>query len=51
MDVKSAYLHPKIKEEISLEQPNDFEKPDPSGKKLVCRFKKSICGLKQAAKN
>ena len=33
MDVKSAYLHPKIEEESYLEQPSGFEKIDPSGKK------------------
>ena len=34
MHVKSAYLNPKIKEEIYLEQPSGFEKIDPSGKKI-----------------
>ena len=33
MDVKSAYLHPEIREEIYLEQPSGFEKKDPTGKK------------------
>ena len=51
MDVKSAYLHPEIKEEIYLEKPSGFEKIDPTGKKLVCRLNKSIYGLKQAAEN
>ena len=51
MDVKSAYLHPKVKEEIYLEQPQGFEKVDDRGTKLVCRLNKSIYGLKQAAKN
>ena len=51
MDVKSAYLHPEIKEEAYLEQPIGFEKLDSSGKKLVCNLNKSIYGLKQAAKN
>ena len=51
MDVKSAYLHPKIKEEIYLEQPQDFKKFDEKGSKLVCRLNKSTYGLKQAAKN
>ena len=51
MDVKLAYLHPEIKEEIYLEQPTGFEKLDSSGKKLVCKLNKSIYGLKQAAKN
>ena len=32
MDVRSAYLHPKIKEEVYFEQPSGFEKRDSSGK-------------------
>ena len=51
MDAKAAYLHPKIDEEVYLEQPKDFEKLDSNGNKLVCKLKKSIYGLKQAAKN
>ena len=51
MDVKSAYLHPEIKEENYLEQPSGFEKIDASEKKLICRLNKSTYGLKQAAKN
>ena len=51
MDVKAAYLHPKIDEEVYLEQPKGFEKLDSNGNKLVCKLKKSIYGLKQAAKN
>ena len=51
MDVKSAYLHSKIEEEIYLEQPRGFVKKANSGQKLVCKFNKSIYGLKQAAKN
>ena len=34
MDVKAAYLHPKMKEEFYLEQISCFDKIDPSGKKL-----------------
>ena len=50
MDVKSAYLHPKIKEAVYLEQPSDLKKLYPSGKRAVCRLNKSIYDLKQAAK-
>ena len=50
LDVKSAYLHPQIKEEIYLEQPTGFEETDSWGNKLVCKLNKSIYGLKQAAK-
>ena len=51
MDLKAAYLHPKIDEEVYLDQPKDFEKLDSNCNKLVCKLKKSIYGLKQAAKN
>ena len=51
MDVKSPYLHPKVKEEVYLEQASGFAKLDLFGKKLVCRLNNSIYGLKQAAKN
>ena len=45
MDVKSAYLHPQIKEEIYLEQPTGFEETDSSGNKFVCKLNKSIYGF------
>ena len=51
LDVKEAYLHPKIDEEVYLEQPKGFEKLDSNSNKLVCKLTKSIYGLKQAAKN
>ena len=47
LDVKSAYLHSEIDEEIYLEQPEGFiDKQD-----QVCRLRKSIYGLKQAARD
>jgi hypothetical protein len=51
MDVKSAYLHSAIEEEIYLEQPEGFAKKANPGRKIVCKLNKSIYGLKQAAKN
>ena len=51
MDVKSAYLHSNIEEEIYLEQLEGFVKKAKSGQKLVCKLNKSYYGLKQAAKN
>ena len=46
MDVKTAFLHGDLEEEIYMEQPDGFrvkEKED-----YVCRLKKSLYGLKQA---
>eukprot|EP00253_Pinus_taeda_P016442 PITA_16442 len=45
MDVKSAFLHGELHEEIYMEQPIRFIQTDSS---LVCRLKKSLYGLKQA---
>eukprot|EP00253_Pinus_taeda_P018033 PITA_18033 len=45
MDVKSAFLHVDLHEEIYMEQPIGFIQTDSS---LVCWLKKSLYGLKQA---
>eukprot|EP00253_Pinus_taeda_P009257 PITA_09257 len=45
MDVKSAFLHGDLHEEIYMEQPIGFIQTDSS---LVCRLKNSLYGLKQA---
>jgi hypothetical protein len=45
MDVKSAFLHGDLKEEIYMEQPLGYVQNDSS---LVCHLKKSLYGLKQA---
>ena len=46
MDVKTAFLHGDLEEEIYMEQPEGYVK---KGKEnLVCRLKKSLYGLKQA---
>ena len=48
-DVKTAFLHSPIEEEVYLEQPKEFVKHGSDGEKLVCRLNKSIYGLKHAA--
>eukprot|EP00253_Pinus_taeda_P027865 PITA_27865 len=45
MDVKSAFMHGDLHEEVYMEQPIGFIQTDSN---LVCRLKKSLYGLKQA---
>ena len=46
MDVKSAYLHADINEEVYMRQPKGYEL---EGK--VWRLRKSLYGLKQSGRN
>ncbi|MCO5588831.1 hypothetical protein L7F22_042791 [Adiantum nelumboides] len=46
MDVKTAFLHGDLHEDIYIEQPIGFA--EPSKEHLVCKLKKTLYGLKQA---
>jgi hypothetical protein len=44
MDVKNAFLHDDLSEDIYMEQPQGFMQDS----SLVCQLKKSLYGLKKA---
>ena len=47
LDVKTVFLNGDINKTIYIVQPENFVSGDP--KSVVCKLKKSICGLKQAS--
>ena len=51
MDVKTAYLHAPIDEEIYLDQPEGFKIESKDNTPLVYKLNKSLYGLKQSGRN
>ena len=49
MDVKTAFLHGYLKEELYMMQPKGFV--DPKGANKVCKLQRSIYGLVQASQS
>ncbi len=48
MDVKTAFLHGDIEEDIYMKQPEGFVVPD--RKELVCKLNRALYGLKQSSR-
>ena len=49
LNIKCAFLHGKIEEEVYIKQPRGYEKSRPNGETLVGRLNSSLYGIKQAA--
>jgi transposase InsO family protein len=50
MDVETAFLNARMKEEVYMEQPEGYERPPrDDGRRWVCRLLKTLYGTKQAS--
>ena len=49
LDIKHAFLHGKIDEDVYIKQPRRYEESRPNGEVLVGKLNSSLCGIKQAA--
>ena len=49
MDVKTAFLHGNLTEDVYMIEPEGFV--DPTSTSKVCKLKRSIYGLKQASRS
>ncbi|KAE8241390.1 hypothetical protein A4X13_0g7436 [Tilletia indica] len=50
LDVVTAYLNGDLDEEVYIQQPPGYEKRDKQGRKLVCKLRLPLYGLKQAGR-
>ena len=48
MDVKTAFLHEDLTEDVYMKQPKGFEHP--GHENMVCRLNKALYGLKQGSR-
>jgi hypothetical protein len=48
LDVKNAFLHGDLKEELYIQQPTGFEQPGKENQ--ICKLKKAMYGLKQGSR-
>ncbi|MCO5551262.1 hypothetical protein L7F22_004761 [Adiantum nelumboides] len=46
MDVKTAFLHGDLDDDVYMHQPKGFIQEDARREKLVCKLKKALAGLK-----
>lgn len=51
IDVTGAFLYSDLAEEVFMELPHGYHPPEAKGRDLVCSLKKSLYGLKQAARS
>ena len=49
LDIKRAFLHGKVEEDVYIKQPHGYEESGPNGEALVGKLNSSLYGIKQAA--
>ena len=49
LDIKQAFFHGKVEEDVYIRQPHGYEESGPNGETLVGKLNSSLYGIKQAA--